>query len=303
MFWIIFAFSGPVFWAISTHIDKYLIERYFKDGDVTILMVFTALIGLFMLPFIWWYVPGVATLPRLSIVVMVGSGVLYMGALLFYLQALQSEEASFVAPFFQAAPLFTYLLAYLVLGETLSFSQMVGGLCIVVGALLLSLRSGKHSITFKSKFIWLMLFCAFSLALSSVIFKFFAVQDEFWSTLFWTFVGEGIFGIIILLIPKYFRQFVNMFRLNTAAVLGINGANELINLGGGLGVRYATLLAPVSIVQAISSTSTLFVFVFGIILTLFFPSLGRENVSRDSILQKGIATILVVVGVIIINYS
>ena len=46
------------------------------------------------------------------------SGILYMGAMLLYLQSLQGEEASVVAPFFQAGPLFGYVLAYLVLGET-----------------------------------------------------------------------------------------------------------------------------------------------------------------------------------------
>ena len=39
--------------------------------------------------------------------------------MLLYLQALQTEEASVVAPYFQASPLFGFGLAYLVLGETL----------------------------------------------------------------------------------------------------------------------------------------------------------------------------------------
>ena len=60
--------------------------------------------------------------------------------MLLYLQALQSEEASVVAPFFQASPLFGYVLAYLVLGETLSARQMAGGAMIVIGALLVSIR-------------------------------------------------------------------------------------------------------------------------------------------------------------------
>jgi hypothetical protein len=28
MSWLAFAFSGPILWAISTHIDKYLVEKY-----------------------------------------------------------------------------------------------------------------------------------------------------------------------------------------------------------------------------------------------------------------------------------
>ena len=50
---------------------------------------------------------------------MTASGILYMGAMLFYLRAIQSEEASVVAPLFQASTLFTFLLGYLFLHERL----------------------------------------------------------------------------------------------------------------------------------------------------------------------------------------
>ena len=56
--WLLFAFSGPILWALSTHIDEYLVERFFKHSDTAVLMVFTALIGVVMLPFIWFFAPG-----------------------------------------------------------------------------------------------------------------------------------------------------------------------------------------------------------------------------------------------------
>ena len=99
--WLLYALTGPVFWAASTHIDKYLVERYFKDSDTAVLIVFTALIGIVMLPFIAAFVPGVCQQTPLDIVIMIITGVLYMGAMLFYLRAIQSEEASVVAPLFQ----------------------------------------------------------------------------------------------------------------------------------------------------------------------------------------------------------
>jgi hypothetical protein len=141
----------------------------------------------------------------------------------------------------------------------------------------------------------------FVLALSSVVFKFFAVQDEFWSTTFWTFVGEGLFGAGILAVPHYRKQFVHLFRRNPGAVIGVNAANELINLGGGLGVRYATLLAPVGLVSAISATSTFFVFIFGVLLTLFFPRLGREDLSSRNVVQKAAGGLAIMAGVALIE--
>jgi len=224
-----------------------------------------------------------------------------MTALLLYLQALQSEEASVVAPFFQAGPLFGYVLAYLVLGETLSPRQMVGGAMIIIGASIVSIRFGQSMRVFKARLAMLMLACGFIMALSSLIFKVFAIRVEFWTTTFWMFVGEGIFGAALLMIPSYRRQFIALVRTNTAALLSINASNELINLGGGLGNRYALLFAPLSIVQAIGSTTTLFVFAFGIVLSVFFPGFGRENLSGRELAQKGMAAIIVAIGVALVT--
>jgi drug/metabolite transporter (DMT)-like permease len=299
--WLLFAFSGPVLWAISTHIDKYLVEKYFRHSSVAVLLVFTSLIGIVMLPFIWWYQPHVLDFSAVSIAVIMASGILSIGSMLFYLQALQTEEASAVAPWFQASPLFGYFLAYLFLGETLSRPQIAGCLIIIAGAVLVSLDPSFRFVKIKTRLILLMLVCTFVLALSSVIFKFFAVQDEFWSTAFWAYAGEAIFGAGLLAIPAYFRQFRALLRTNTGAVLGVNASNELINLGGSLGVRYALLLAPLAIVQAIGSTTTLLVFLFGIVLPLLFPAFGREDMSPRNLLQKGASAVLIMIGVILIN--
>lgn len=299
MRWLIFAILGPLSWAVSTHIDKYLVDKYFRDSDTAVLMVFTAIVGLFALPFIWLFEPGVLSLPLTAKVVMTISGVLYMGAILFYLRAIQSEEASAVAPFFQLATIFTLLLAYFFLGEELGLSQLFGIALILAGALVLSVHGGDFTRQFKLRLVFLMSAATFIVALSSVLFKYFAVEESFWGTTFWTFVGQGIFGASIILIPAYHRQFLKLFNQSPGAIVGINAANELINLGGGLGVRFASLLAPVALVSAVSSTTTLFVFAFGVLLTLFFPKFGREDLSTQNLIRKGVAAVLVAAGVLL----
>ncbi len=227
MTWIAFAFCGPVLWAISTHLDKYLLERYFKDSNPGALLVFTALAGVLLLPVIWFFEPEVVEIDVASGCLMANSGVLYMGAMLFYLRALQGEEASVVAPFYQASPLFGYVLGYAVLGEALSPKQMLGGGIIIAGTLIVSLRSGPRA-TFKARLAGLMLACAFALALSALIFKVFALRDEFWTTTFWMFVGEAIFGAGLLVIAPFRRQFLEVLRASPGAVLAINGVGVML---------------------------------------------------------------------------
>jgi uncharacterized membrane protein len=299
--WLLFAFTGPVLWAVSTHIDKYLVDKYFRHSNTAVLLVFTAFLGVFALPPIWLFEPKVLSLPWLATVVMTVSGVFYMGAMLFYLRAIQSEEASVVAPLFQANTVFTFMLGLLFLHELPRWQQLAGAALVVGGALGLSLDKKLHFGSFKPRLVLLMCAATFVLALSSVVFKFFAVHDEFWSTTFWTFAGEGLFGVGILAAPKYRKQFLHLFRKNPGAVIGVNAANELINLGGGLGVRYASLLAPVGLVSAISATSTFFVFLFGILLTLFFPRIGREDLSARNVIQKAVGGVLIMAGVVLIQ--
>jgi uncharacterized membrane protein len=302
MSWLFFAFSGPVLWAISVHIDKYLVDRFFRQSNVAVLLVFTAFIGLLMLPFIWFFEPSVVGPGVVSIALIMLSGILYMGAMLLYLQALQREEASVVAPFFQASPLFGYVLAYFVLGEKLSTMQMAGGALIIAGATTVSLRFGQGFGGFKLRLALLMLACGFVLAIASLIFKIFAIKVQFWTTTFWMFVGEAAFGAALLMIRPYRRELVSLVRTSTAALLSVNASNELINLGGALGNRYALLFAPLSLVQAIGSTTTLFVFLFGMALSVACPRLGRESLSGRELAQRGIAAALVGAGVALVTH-
>jgi drug/metabolite transporter (DMT)-like permease len=299
--WLLLAFTGPVLWAASTHIDKYLVDRFFKHSDTAVLMVFTALIGVLMLPLIAAFESGVFSIKGSDMAITAGSGVLYMGAMLLYLRAIQAQEASVIAPLFQMSTLFTFLLAWLLLGETLDAKQAAGAALIIVGALAVSIDRSFHLRAFTGSFVGAMIGATFVLALSSVLFKLFAVRDKFWVTTFWINVGQSMFGIGILAIPHYRRQFLGLFRKSPGAVMAINGANELINLGGGLGVRAASLLAPVALVSAVSSTTTLLVFLFGIALTLFAPRLGREDLSWQALAQKAASAALVAGGVALLG--
>ncbi|HMK78792.1 MAG TPA: DMT family transporter [Xanthobacteraceae bacterium] len=300
MLWLIFAFSGPVLWAASTHIDKYLVDKYFGASPVAVLLIFTALIGLLTLPVIAWLMPRATTVPPEDAALMALAGVLYMVGMLFYLQALRGEDASAVAPFFQASPLIGYVLGYLVLGERLSSMQMIGGILIIGGTALVSLQPGRK-LSFKRSLVALMLGAALMLAVSSLIFKVFALRADFWSTTFWMYVGEGAFGALLPAIPSIRKELYRLLKASPGAVLSINAVNELINLAGSLGARYALILAPLSLVQAIGSTTTLFVFVIGLGLSWLFPRHAGEPLGRSDLLRKAGAAIIVAIGAYLVS--
>jgi hypothetical protein len=67
--------------------------------------------------------------------------------------------------------------------------------------------------------------------------------------------------------------------------------------------RAALFMAPsVAVASAASDSSTpIVIFFMGILLTLIWPEFGREKLNRKSIIVHLIATILVVVGIVLIQ--
>ena len=78
-------------------------------------------------------------------------------ASLWYLYALDLDEASFVTPFYQTVPIFAYVLAYFILGETITLAQGLGSLAIMLGALGLSVEFARRGMRFRRNVVALML--------------------------------------------------------------------------------------------------------------------------------------------------
>ena len=130
-----------------------------------------------------------------------------------------------------------------------------------------------------------------------MIFKLIALDIGFWPSIFWGLVGKVIVGCFFLFFIRQYRdQFFTMIRKNRVAILSINSSNETISIIAEGVTQYALLLAPVVLVLLVGSFQPLFVFLIGIILTLFFPYLGRESIVNKDIIQRILGIVLVVLG-------
>lgn len=72
------------------------------------------------------------------------------------------------------------------------------------------------------------------------------------TTTAWTGLGQALFGLGLLARRATWRELRTMLRDKATVVLRVNAANVVINLGGLPAQRYALLLAPLSLVQAIA---------------------------------------------------
>ena len=296
MSWFLIALCAPLLLACANHNDKFLLSRYLKEKNIGSIVIFSSLFSSVAIPIVSYIQPDVYDVSLVQGSAVVATGMLSVVAVVCYLHALDLDEASFVTPFYQTVPIFAYFLGYFVLGETITLAQGLASFVIVVGALALSFEFGR-GMRFKRNVVALMLAASFLSAINGVIFKLIAVDKGFWVSLFWGFVGQVMAGLTLLIcVPSYRRDFLALFKQQKIAGLGLIALSRILTSVSEAVTLYATLLAPVALVLLVNSFQPLFVFAFGVVLTLFLPRVTRESLGRTKMLQKGAGIALMLVG-------
>lgn len=297
MHWFFIAIFAPILWSLVNHIDKYLLSKYFKGGGIGVLLIFSSLIGFLLLPIIYLIHPTVFTISPLDALILIGMSTISLCYLLLYFYALDRDETSTVTPLSQMIPIFSYFLGYFALGETLTQLQTFSSLLIIMGAVLISLEVLDKKLQFK-KVVFLSMFGhSFLFAVTGLLFKMFAIEYDYFTTVFWGYLGDGLIGLCILIFFKKFRQqFMYVFKKNKKGIIGLNFLNEGLNVGAIMSVRFASLLAPLAIVYTIEAFQPFFVLLFGVLLTMLFPKFVNEKIDKKTLTQKIIAILLMFVG-------
>lgn len=94
---------------------------------------------------------------------------------------------------------------------------------------------------------------------------------------------------------------MSVMKQNKVSVIGVNGLNEIINIAAKISFNFASLLAPVTLIWVVNGTQPFFVFIYGVIVTLFFPKIGVESLAKRHLVQKLVAIAIMFLGTYLIN--
>ncbi len=150
--WFWLAVVGYLFYAISSLIDKYLMN--IRLGPVQTDMFKMLFDGLVVLT-IGMIFFGIAITPRLALWSLL-LGVLYASAGILYYKVLQKRDVEEVVPYLQsAAILFLFITSAALFRESVTFTQIFGVFLIIAGVW--SILAGGFSIPKIDRTIWLVL--------------------------------------------------------------------------------------------------------------------------------------------------
>ena len=222
-----------------------------------------------------------------------------------YIKALEIDNSTNLGIFIQLAPVMYLILGWLFLGEKMTTMQLIAIGVILLAPLLIVTTARKKSRKVRLKAVlYAFLYVLIAVVGNLVFVKASSSDLSFINELTVLLFGKGVANLIIIYThPKWRRRFLTVAKKSQRKVFSPMVANLAMGLVKEYTYRLALLLAPaVTLASAVSDSSEpIFIFFAGILLTLIWPKFGREKLDKKTIIVHLIATILVVIGVVLIQ--
>ena len=283
------ALAGYTFLAIVAILDKLILSKSVKSPSAyafysTIFFLVLFLLAPFCAPLLKSYDYVLAIISGLSF----GFGLWTM------FKALRLGETSHISPFLGGmVALSTYGLSWLLLGETLTLTEQLGVILLIIASLLFSLEKTRRSTGFHRGFIWA-IHSGLLFGIAHVSSKYIYDLYPFLTGLVWTKATAGIVGLIALLMPSVRMSLKEKDKPTGTATLIIS--DKVIGIVGVVLIQYAIATGSVTVVNAMAGIQFALVFVFAYILTKTAPKFFTEYFTRRELITQVIAILLVVIG-------
>ncbi len=308
--WVFLAVGAYLLLATNGVADKFLLTKSVKHpiayafyvgitGPLTFLLSLLGFVGTWLH---WSFLQTEFSFQLLSVgntAVAILGGVCFPLALYFLYRATQQTSVSRILPIQGGlVPIFTLLLAYAILGERLSQTQLMAFLFLVIGAVLIAFKKKGghwHALAFGNAVIASLLF-AVSLTLQKYVF----LHVNFASGLIWTRLGFFAASVSFL-IPSQSRHYI--FNAPKEVSSGSKAVYLAARISGGAAgflQNYAIKLGSVTLVNALQGTQYMFLLALTSLLSIKFPKILKEKINTRTMVQKVSAVVLISTGLLLL---
>lgn len=288
MLWVILVLISAFLYSLVNILDKIAISREFRDPVFATFLY--GLISFLAFGSIGFFIDVGAQ--GWIIFVSIILGIVAVASVYAYYDVLRRAEVSSFTPLLSVYPFFVVILAYLFLGELLTFVNYLGIALLVFGAVMISRNDKKFKIGFNRNFLTTMAIVLL-IAIGDVVIKHLTGIVDVWLILFWGGVGAGIVSV-----PMFFFHHPTIKKKAVRGVEHFVLANIFTIIAMAL-VFFAISLGSVSLVGALGRVKLLFVFAEAYLLSIFLPKLLKERVGKRVIKNKLFAIVLIIIGAIL----
>ena len=294
MSWVLFSVLAAFIWAIVNTIDKYVLTKWVKKPIVPVMVL--GILSVFA-AFLVYLLKGFSYFSLINIMLAFIAGTFYMVGTIFYFKAIKIEEVSRVVPLFHLIPFFVLILATIFLGEIFTPIMYLGILLLIVGAFLISTKNFKK-ISFGLSF-RLMMLSVLCFSINLLLGKYLLGFADYWTVFSYIRIGS-----ILVLIPIFilnYKDLISVVKKHGKKTIGVMSIAETLNLVAILLYVIALSSGYLTLVSALGSVQAFFLLLLTVILSIFFPKILKEEISRKTILIKLLAIIILFIGALLIT--
>lgn len=307
MTWLILVLLSTILYCINIFIDNFNSDCYFKGRDSVSQKLFYGWGWLaIVVPFVCFFWNDYAQTDFWPLLILVGAGLMHGLAGVPYFKALEIDDSTNLGIFIQLAPVLYLVLGWAFLGETFSPLQLVAIATILLAPIIIILTTRKRSRQVRMKaVVYSVVYVAIAVVANMIFVKVDAGNLDIIPKIVMVFLGKGIANLIVAYSrPKYRKRFKYVAKTTHGKVYFSLTINLIFGMIKELLYRAGLIMAPaVALASAASDSVTPVVtFFMGIVLTLIWPKFGREKLNRKSVLVHLLATVLVVIGIVLLQF-
>jgi len=249
------------------------------------------------------------------------AGILFLVTLIFWYKALHQSEATRVVPLVGAmVPIFSLVLSFIFLNQSLGEKELLAFVILIVGGTLISVKQTKIyslpalSKRLRSKFgevfglvharyrstrrlIFNSLSSAILFASYYTLMKYIYTQQPFVGAFVWSRIGSFIGVLLILFVPEWRAKIKDSQKEKTEVKnFSFFISVRLLAALAFIMLNWAISLGSVAIINALQGVQYLFLILIVLFLSKRFPRVMKEELGRGVMLQKISGIILVSIG-------
>lgn len=307
MTWLFITLISYLIFTVVFLADKYLLTRaQVYPALYTVYIGALGLLAALFIPFTGFSLPG---FPQTVLALSAGAALIF--GVYWNFEGLRKYEPSRIVPAMGGFVSLFSLLFVLFFShgkELLSFLQLAAFIFLVGGSVLITWERGK-GVTFHSMRIAAV--GAFFFALFFVLSKYVYQEQHFWSGFILMRAGGFLAALFFFAFNKEVRQKLfqktppapNVTFWGRFSVSGLIIIAQTVGAGASILQSFAVFLAPfalVPLVNALQGTQYALLLIFTTAISLKWPHIIKEEISKEILLQKGFAILCIVSGVAII---
>jgi len=305
MIWIIASIFAAFLWAFSNIADQISARKYFKDVSSLEIMATSGFISFVPFVICAFLKPEIFNIPLSIIAIFIATSFINFTGFIGYFKALKQDEASNAVPLLQVQPIIIFIAAYYILGESVSWIQLIGSGLIIISSILLIYDPTSRKIRWST--FYFMGFCALMLSCTTLIDRYYLIDhDIHWVTVMaWKSLGYTLCSLMLMSFAQPLRvRVIERLKNPLHSGLHILFTVEFAAIIANFAFILALSLAPsAGLVQSLMGLIPAFVLCMGYIGHQLFPSFVKEPKKGRHLSAHLIFLLFILIGLYLLFYD